>query len=148
MDPDRVIGRGGRLPWRLPEDLAFFKRTTTGHPVVMGRTTFESLGRPLPNRRNIVLTRNPEWSAPGIEVIHNPAGLTDLPPSSADVFIIGGAQVYQVFLPRFDELLVTHVRARHAGDTWFPPYKHWFPRSELIESHPLFEIRRHLRQPP
>lgn len=145
MDPDRVIGRGGGLPWHLPEDLAFFKRTTTGHPVVMGRATFESIGRPLPNRRNIVLTRDPAWSAPGIEVIHSPAGLDSLGLPDHRVFIIGGAQVYAAFLPRLADLLVTHLRDRHPGDTFFPPYEHLFLHSELLESRPAFEIRRHWR---
>lgn len=72
MDPNRLIGRDGSLPWHLPEDLAFFKKTTLGHPVLMGRKTFESIGRPLPKRRNIVLTRDRSWSHPGVEVIHSP----------------------------------------------------------------------------
>jgi dihydrofolate reductase len=72
MTPDRVIGRAGILPWHMPEDLAFFKRVTSGHPIVMGRKTFESIGRPLPKRRNIVLTRDAGWSASGVEVIHRP----------------------------------------------------------------------------
>ena len=80
MTDDRVIGRGGTLPWHLPDDLAFFKRTTKGHPVVMGRKTYESIGRPLPGRRNIVMTRDPGWSAAGVEVIHSPSGLDALAP--------------------------------------------------------------------
>ena len=148
LDPDRVIGRAGRLPWHLPADLAFFRRTTTGHPVVMGRATFESIGRPLPGRRNIVLTRNPDWSSPGVEVIHSPAGLDHLGLGDARVFIIGGARVYQAFLPRLDELLVTHLRDRHPGDTFFPPYQQLFPRSEPVASGDGFEIRRHLRAAP
>ena len=79
MTPRRVIGRDGGLPWHLPADLAFFKKTTTGHPIVMGRKTYESIGRPLPNRRNIVLTRDPDWSAEGVEVIHRPEDIDDLP---------------------------------------------------------------------
>jgi len=146
MDPDRVIGRGGALPWHLPGDLAFFKRTTTGHAIVMGRKTCESIGRPLPKRRNIVLTRNPDWSAPGIETIHAPSDIESLGlPDGESVFIIGGAEIYEIFLPRLDELLVTHVRARHPGDTRFPAFEHLFPRSESIESTPDFEIRRHWR---
>lgn len=142
MTPERVIGRGGTLPWHLPDDLAFFKRTTTGHPVVMGRKTYQSLGRPLPKRRNIVLTRDPNWSAPGVEVIHAPAELATLPGLDGRVFIIGGAEIYQAFLPQLDDLLVSHVLESHAGDTWFPEFEAEFPRSRVVETHSTFEVRR------
>ncbi len=146
MDPDRVIGRDGTLPWHLPGDLAFFKRTTTGHAIVMGRKTYDSIGRPLPNRRNIVLTRNPDWSAPGIEVIRDPTQLDSLGlPADESVFIIGGAQVYEIFLPLLDELLVTHVRTRHPGDTRFPEFEHLFPTFTVLEEHEDFEVRRYCR---
>lgn len=143
MDPERVIGRGGALPWHLPEDLAFFKRTTAGHPVVMGRKTFESIGRPLPKRQNIVLTRDPAWRHDGTEVIHSPAELASLSLLDPLVFIIGGAEIYQVFLPLLDEILVSRVREPHAGDTRFPPFEHLFPLNELLETHPAFEVWRH-----
>ena len=142
MTPDRVIGRAGTLPWHLPEDLAFFKRTTTGHPIVMGRKTFESIGRPLPRRRNIVLTRDPAWSAPGVEVIHNPGQLLQLPNLEERIFIIGGAEIYAAFLPLTEELLVSHLFTHHEGDTYFPAFEHEFPHSELLESHAAFEVRR------
>lgn len=142
MTPDRVIGRGGTLPWHLPEDLAFFKRTTSGHPIVMGRKTFESIGRPLPKRRNIVLTRDKSWTAPGVEVIHDPGDLTKLPGLDGKVFIIGGSEVYSVFLPLLGDLLISHVFEHHEGDTVFPEYAHQFPKCELMESHEAFEVRR------
>jgi len=142
MTPQRVIGRGGKLPWHLPDDLAFFKRTTSGHPVVMGRKTYESLGRPLPKRRNIVLSRDPNWSAAGVEVIDAPAGLGKLPGLAGQVYIIGGAEIYQAFLPQLDDVLVSHVGESHAGDTWFPEFERDFPKSEVLESHPAFEVRR------
>jgi dihydrofolate reductase len=142
MTSSRVIGRGGSLPWHLPGDLAFFKRTTSGHPVVMGRKTYESIGRPLPNRRNIVLTRDPSWSAPGVEVIHQPAELKCLPGLDGRVFIIGGSEIYAAFLPETDDLLVSHVFGEHEGDTHFPEFEHAFPVTELIESHESFEVRR------
>ena len=142
MTPDRVIGRRGSLPWHLPEDLAFFKRTTTGHPVVMGRKTFESIGKPLPRRRNIVLTRDPAWSAPGVEVIHRPEDLTALPGLGEErVFIIGGAEIYAAFLPAVTDLLVSHLFAEHPGDTYFPDFANDFPVSYPIETHPEFEVR-------
>lgn len=142
MTPERVIGRGGTLPWHLPEDLAFFKRTTSGHPIVMGRKTFESIGKPLPKRRNIVLTRDKSWSAPGVEVIHDPADLADLPGLDGTVFIIGGSEIYSAFLPMLGDLLISHVSESHAGDTVFPEYASQFPKCELIETHDAFEVRR------
>ncbi|MEI7910499.1 MAG: dihydrofolate reductase [Verrucomicrobiota bacterium] len=142
MTSERVIGRDGALPWHLPEDLAFFKRTTTGHPIVMGRKTYQSLGRPLPKRRNIVLTRDPNWSAAGVEVIHAPADLAALPGLDGQVFIIGGAEIYREFLPRLDDLLVSHVLGSHAGDTRFPEFEAVFPQFEILETHPSFEVRR------
>ena len=145
MTPDRVIGRGGKLPWHLPEDLAFFKRTTLGKPVVMGRKTFESIGRPLPKRRNIVLTRDESWSAPGVEVIHRPGGLRDLPELDGQVFIIGGSEIYAAYLPELDDLLVSHVYERHEGDTRLPEFERDFPENELLERHADFEVRRHFR---
>ena len=148
MTPDRVIGRGGALPWYLPEDLAFFKRVTSGHPVVMGRKTFESIGRPLPKRRNIVLTRDPNWSAEGVEVIHRPEDLKTLPELEGRVFIIGGSEIYSAFLPEIDDLLVSHVFEAHEGDTRFPEFSEDFPHSELLETHAGFEVRRWSRGAP
>ena len=146
MTPDRVIGRAGGLPWHLPEDLAFFKRVTSGHPVVMGRKTYESLGRPLPRRRNIVLTRDPEWSAPGVEVIHRVDDLASLPQlGDGPVFIIGGAEIYAAFLPATTELLVSHLIAEHTGDTRFPEFSADFPVSEVLENHAEFVVRRWTR---
>jgi len=147
MTPARVIGRDGKLPWHLPEDLAFFKRTTTGHPIVMGRKTYESIGRPLPKRRNIVLTRDSTWSAVGVEVIHSPEALESLPELDGEVFIIGGAEIYAAFMAKLDALLISHVSEEHAGDTYFPEFENEFPCSEVLETHPTFEVRRHTRAP-
>lgn len=145
MTPERVIGREGKLPWHLPEDLAFFKRTTSGYPIVMGRKTFESIGRPLPKRRNIVLTRDPDWSAAGVEVIHAPQKLDTLPGLDGRVFIIGGSEIYATFLETLDDLLVSHVFEKHPGDTWLPEFETRFPKQELLESHESFEVRRYFR---
>jgi len=145
MTADRVIGRNGTLPWHLPEDLQFFKRTTSGHPIVMGRKTFESIGKPLPKRRNIVLTRDPSWQAPGVEVIHSPAELLALPDLGDTIFLIGGAEIYAAFLDRTDELLISHVRAPHDGDTRFPAYAERFRDAGTVETHDGFEVRRHRR---
>ena len=146
MTAERVIGRNGTLPWHLPADLAFFKRTTSGHPVVMGRTTFESIGRPLPNRRNIILTRDPAWHAQGVEVIHSPKDLDTLG-LDGEVFIIGGSQVYQAFLPRLDEVLVSHIVHPYPGDTFLPPFESAFGPPQTVEIHPDFEVRRYSRHP-
>ncbi|HEY8960917.1 MAG TPA: dihydrofolate reductase [Luteolibacter sp.] len=145
MTADRIIGRNGTLPWHLPEDLAFFKRTTSGHPIVMGRKTFESIGKPLPKRRNIVLTRDPDWHAPGVEVIHSPAELSALPELGETIFLIGGAEIYAAFLDRTDELLVSHVFEPYEGDTRFPAFEDRFPNNEVVETHATFEVRRHFR---
>src|SRR5437868_8497197 len=97
MDARRGIGISNALPWRLPEDLAFFKRTTTGHIIVMGRKTFESIGRPLPNRRNIVVTRNANWRHPGAETANSLEAALGLA-GDEEVFVIGGAEVFAEYL--------------------------------------------------
>ncbi len=145
MTAERVIGRNGKLPWHLPEDLAFFRKTTLGHTVVMGRKTYESIGRPLPKRRNIVLTRDRDWAAEGVEVIHDPADLGTLPDLEGPVFVIGGSEIYEALLPRTDELLATHVFGEHEGDTWFPAFSDVFSEVEVLERHTDFEVRRHSR---
>ncbi|MBK1881980.1 dihydrofolate reductase [Luteolibacter pohnpeiensis] len=145
MTPNRVIGKDGKLPWHLPEDLAFFKRTTSGHPIVMGRKTFESIGRPLPKRRNIVLTRDHSWTAESVETIHHPSELANLPGLEGTVFIIGGSEIYSAFLPRLDDLLISHVFEDHSGDTIFPEFEDQFPKGEVLESFESFEVRRWCR---
>jgi dihydrofolate reductase len=145
MTPKRVIGLEGKLPWHLPEDLAFFKRTTLDRPVVMGRKTYESIGRPLPRRRNIVLTRDPSWSAEGVEVIHRPEELSSLPELTGQVFIIGGSEIYATFLPSLHDLLVSQIFEEYEGDTWLPAFESRFPRSEILETHLTFQVRRFFR---
>ena len=122
-----VIGRNGTLPWRLPEDLAHFKRTTTGHSVIMGRRTWESIGRPLPGRRNIVVTRNSGFAAPGAETAADLDAALALCAGEAEVFVIGGAQLYAEALPRAQRLVVTEIDADFEGDTYWPSLDrtHW-----------------------
>jgi dihydrofolate reductase len=117
-----VIGRGGRLPWKLPDDMARFKILTTGHPVIMGRSTFESLGRPLAGRRNIVLSRNPRLRIEGCTVVHSAEEASRAAAGSAEeeAFVIGGAEVYARFLPRARRLYITWVDADVDGDATFP----------------------------
>ena len=142
-DPNRLIGAGGDLPWHLPADLAFFKKTTSGHPIVMGRKTFDSIGRALPKRQNIVLTRDPLWTATGVTVIHTPQELSQLTlEQPSPVFIIGGSEIYRQFLPLLDELLVTKITKSYQGDTHFPEYEHLFQEVETLLTDEDFSVVR------
>ena len=145
MTPERIIGKDGDLPWNLPDDLKFFKQHTSGHPIVMGRKTFDSIGRPLPKRQNIVITRDPAWHHDGIETIHHPKELNEFPLIDQQVFIIGGEQIYRFFLPILNDIIITHVPDCYEGDTYFPQYEHLFPNSELIWKQEEFVIKRHFR---
>lgn len=115
-----VIGRDGGMPWHLPDELAHFKATTMGHTLVMGRRTFESIGRPLPGRRTVVVTRDPEWHSPGVETAHSFPEALSLAGPGDEVFVAGGAQVYAEALPYAQRLVLTEVDAEPEGDTWFP----------------------------
>ena len=117
-----VIGRGGELPWRLPEDLRRFKALTLGKPVVMGRKTWESIGRPLPGRRNVVLTRQPGYTADGAELLPSPQAALSLLRAEAEVMIIGGEAIYRAFLDRAARIYLTEVAAAMAGDARFPAF--------------------------
>lgn len=124
-----VIGRNNTLPWRLKGDMQFFRRTTTGHPVVMGRRTWESLGRALPGRRNVVVTRNPLFRAEGAEVVGNLEAAFAIV-GEGPIFVIGGADLYRQALPYADRLLITEVEAEVEGDARFPD----FDRSAFVET--------------
>ncbi len=128
-----VIGNQGGLPWRLPEDLAFFKATTTGHTIVMGRKTWDSIGRPLPHRRNIVVTRNRDWHADGAEAAPSLDAAIAACSTNEQVFIIGGAQLYERALEIGDRLIVTEIDADFPGDTWLPApdLQHWRETSRI-----------------
>ncbi len=128
------------MPWHLPEDLAFFKRTTLGHAVVMGRKTHESIGRPLPKRRNLVLTRDPGWSAPGVEVIRAVEEVDAPALAGQRVFVIGGSEVYAAFLPRLDEIVISHLKDEYEGDVRFPEFEDRFARAGTIETHDRFDV--------
>lgn len=117
-DLDRAIGVGGQLPWHLPDDLKHFKALTLGQAVLMGRKTFVSIGRPLPGRRNLVLSRDPDWSAPGVEVLRDLNALAIAEP----LWVIGGGEIYALTLPRASRVERTLVHTRVANaDAWFPP---------------------------
>jgi dihydrofolate reductase len=120
MDRNRVIGTRGRLPWHIPEDLKRFRRLTLGHHVVMGRKTWESIGRALPGRTNIVVTRDRSFAAEGVLVAHSLEAALALAVGDAEVFVIGGGELYAQALPLADRLYVTEVHGDFAGDTRFP----------------------------
>jgi len=130
-----VIGRDNGLPWRLKGDMRFFRESTTGHTVVMGRKTWDSLGRPLPLRRNVVVTRNPAFRAEGVEVVGSLDAALAIA-GEGPIFVIGGAELYRQALPRADRLLITEVDAEVEGDARFPD----FDRAAFVEtaraSHP------------
>jgi len=115
-----IIGRGNALPWRLPADLAHFKRTTMGHPIVMGRKTFESIGKALPGRRNIVVTRRSGWHVDGIEIARSLDEAIELCGDSEHVFVIGGAELFAEALPRADAVVATEIDRDFEGDVTFP----------------------------
>ncbi|MDH4093237.1 MAG: dihydrofolate reductase [Betaproteobacteria bacterium] len=128
---NRVIGAGGKLPWRLPEDLRHFKALTLGHPVIMGRKTWDSLAlRPLPGRENIVVTRSPGYDAPGAHVAASLEAALALCAGEAVAFVIGGGELYEAALPLADGLVLTEIGRDYAGDALFPQ----FDRTEWRET--------------
>ena len=132
---NRVIGIENRLPWRLPEDLAHFKALTLNHPILMGRKTFESLGRPLPGRTNIVITRNPDYRKDGCLVADSISAAIALCDDADEVFFIGGAELYAQAIPLADRLYLTEVDIEATGDAWFPEYDKNAFREVSRESH-------------
>ncbi|WCN12156.1 type 3 dihydrofolate reductase [Marinomonas mediterranea] len=126
MSTNRVIGINNALPWHLPNDLKYFKQATMGKPIIMGRNTFESIGKPLPGRRNIVITRNPGYKADGVDVVGSLDQAIQLGEDIClvngheEVMIIGGSQIYDLALSRADRLYITHVDAHVEGDAFFP----------------------------
>lgn len=121
----RVIGKKGGLPWYIPEELKRFKSITMGHPVIMGRKTHESIGRPLPGRTNIVITHDSGYSAEGCLVVHDldeALSIAQGEPGSEEIFVVGGGQIYQQALPLADKLYLTYIDKEIAGDVFFPDY--------------------------
>jgi dihydrofolate reductase len=130
-----VIGRDGDMPWHLPDELRHFKATTLGHPLVMGRRTFEAIGRALPGRRTIVVTRDPGWHHADVETAHSFAEAVALAGPADEVFVAGGAQVYADAMPYAHRLLITEVDAEPEGDTYFPEWDRRAWREESREPH-------------
>jgi len=121
---NRVLGKDNKLIWKIPEDFKRYVAITTGHPIIMGRKTYESIGRPLPNRTNIVITRDSDYKAPGCVVVHSlDEGITEAKKvENKEIFINGGAQIYTEALPITDKLYLTVVDAEEEGDSFFPLY--------------------------
>jgi dihydrofolate reductase len=141
MSLNRVIGANNRIPWHLPEDFKWFKKLTTGNVIVMGRKTFESIGKPLPNRTTIVVTRSPQ-QFPGVQTVSD---LAQINPDSAEfagreVFICGGAEIYRQALPLCSDLYLTLVKRTVAGDVLFPPFEDEFELAEQLFDSPEFKI--------
>jgi len=147
MSLNRVIGAGSRIPWHLPEDFKWFKQMTLGQVIVMGRKTFEAIGKPLPNRTTIVLSRS-QQRIPGVETI---SSLSQIDPASAalagrNIFICGGAEVYRQALPLCSDLYLTQVKRVVEGDKFFPPFESEFDLSEELSDCPEFKILHYRRR--
>ena len=123
MDRNCLIGKKNQLPWHLPADLAHFKQVTMGKPVIMGRKTYESIGRPLPGRTNIVLTRSDDFDVQGVVTAGTLEQALDHASAAEEVMIIGGSAIYELALPRADRLYLTHVEGSFQGDAWFPQFE-------------------------
>ncbi len=143
MSLNRVIGAEGKIPWHLSEDLKFFKRTTLGHVILMGRKTYDSLGKPLPGRENQVLSRTGGIS--GVTVLRDIAEIRE-PADGRELFLIGGAQLYAALLPRCEELLLTLVKREVAGDAFFPAFEEDFIVNEILLETPDMQVRRYVRR--
>jgi dihydrofolate reductase len=127
MDRNRLIGNKNQLPWHLPADFAHFKSVTMGKPVIMGRKTFESIGKPLPGRTNIVLSKDPDTAFEGVECVSSFTDALAKVPDAEEVMVIGGSTIYEMLLPQVHRMYFTYVDAEFEGDAWFPEYdeKKW-----------------------
>jgi len=133
---NNAIGKDNQLLWHLPNDLRFFKRTTTGHTIIMGRKTYESVGKPLPNRRNIIVTRQAGYTADGAEVVHSLAAALESCAGEEEVFVVGGAEIYQQALPVVNRIYLTRVHAALPGDSFFPQLDQQSWRLVSADHHP------------
>ncbi len=139
MSDNAVIGRDNQLPWHLSEDLKQFKKITMGHPIIMGRKTFESIGKALPGRENIVVTRKPDFSAEGVTVCRDLTSLLKQHLSSEEeVFVIGGSELYEQALPHVRKLYITLIEDEFEGDAFFPD-KNWKNNFEIVSNEGPFE---------
>ncbi|MDX1952528.1 MAG: dihydrofolate reductase [Verrucomicrobiota bacterium] len=143
MARNRVIGQGNRIPWHIPDEFRWFKSVTTGHVLVMGRKTFESIGKPLPNRETIVLTRG-EFRAEGVRVAYSLEEI-ETGGDKRDYFICGGAEIYRQALPFCSELILSVIEREVEGDVIFPRFEQWFECAGTVKEHPEFKVFRYLR---
>ncbi|MEM7697155.1 MAG: dihydrofolate reductase [Verrucomicrobiota bacterium] len=146
MASNRVIGRDGSLPWSLPEDLKWFKKLTVGDPIVMGRKTMESIGRPLPKRRNLVVSRSLREAPDGFEVFSSCEDALEALSAEEKASVIGGAQIYAEMMPLCDEVWLSFVFEPHEGDTSLHPFEHDFEMIETVHRDSDFELRRYRRK--
>ncbi len=146
MASNRVIGKDGDLPWRLPEDLKWFKKLTLGQPIVMGRKTMESIGRPLPKRRNIVLSRSLTEVPEGFELLDSPDAIWEHLADEEAICIIGGAEIYRLLLPACNELYLSYVYHPYDGDTELPLFEEQFELAETLYQDDDFELRRYIKK--
>lgn len=143
MSLNRAIGIEGQIPWHLPEDLKFFKRTTLGHVILMGRKTYDSIGKPLPGRESWVVTRGAD--IPGVRVIRDLSEVVP-PEDGREIFLIGGAQLYEALLPQCAELYLTLVKREVTGDAFFPAFEDSFQLAEILQESEEMEMRRYVRK--
>ena len=132
MDRNRLIGNDNQLPWHLPADLAHFKKVTLNKPILMGRKTYESIGRPLPGRENIVLTRTEGLKIEGVTVVNSLEAVIDGLPDTAELMVIGGSTIYELILPRAQRMYLSYVDGDFKGDAWFPEFDE--AQWEIVES--------------
>ncbi len=134
MDRNHLIGNNNQLPWHLPADFAHFKSTTMGKPIVMGRKTYESIGKPLPGRTNIVLSRNPETQFEGVVCVNNFVDALAAVADAQEIMIIGGSTIYEMLLPQANRMYLTFVDAEFEGDAWFPEFddNQWLESESMI----------------
>jgi len=146
MASNRVIGRDGGLPWKLSADLKWFKKVTLGFPIVMGRVTMESIGRPLPGRRNLVISRSLESAPEGFELVPSCEAAMSALASETEASVIGGAQIYREMMPLCDEVLLSYVFHPYEGDTMLPEFEADFEMVEVLHRDEDFELRRYVRR--
>lgn len=142
MTSKYVIGNNGKIPWAIPEELSYFRKMTDGATVIMGRKTFESIGRPLKNRRNIILTQSHDFNVPDIEIIHDIAELLQMN-IIGPAWVCGGAQIYKLLLPACRELYVSTVYGDYSGDTFFPQFDDIFCEESIVHKTDRFIAKKY-----
>ena len=135
QDRNRLIGRENALPWRLPADMAWFKKNTMGKPILMGRKTYESIGRPLPGRTNLILTRRADIQIEGCMVVHSLDEAKAVVPEADEMMVMGGAEIYALLFDQAERLYITEIDAEFEGDAWFPEFDRSAWKEVFCESH-------------